>query len=458
MGTWPPTGRLATILLAAGLACAPGTTTLPPTPQLVVWIDTDMPVPQYVDTLRIEQLDDNGNVVGTREQTLPDPSDWPASFGVTGAGVAHLRARAFAGHYAVGGDPPAALTIDRLVDASPPADGIAHVVVLLSGDCWGSAAKVDAGRTCVAQGGGVPADPAGSPGDGLEPLDAPPSTSAVGTWAGAMTVPCTGTPRADSGVRDDDACIPGGASFLGFDPLAAAGGSAMVAHAKLMRLSPFFLDVHEVTLARWNAAIARGFAPPGAPIPSHCAPGPGTSSLAPVVCVTWDQSEAFCSFDGGRSLPSEAQWHHAASGRGQERPYPWGWDPPTCDDAVWGENQSLTVSPLARCTQEGGAFVAYPSEVGSRPRDTTIDGVADMAGNVQEFALDYFEFFDRGCWSFVPLPRDFVCTAPDPPGADLHSDRGGSWGVTPEKLATTFRDEITVDMQQGFRCARPDSH
>jgi formylglycine-generating enzyme required for sulfatase activity len=441
--------------LAAALACSPISGTLPPSPQLVVWVDTDMAVPGYIDTLRIEQLDDGGNVVATREQTLPDPTDWPASFGVGGAGVAHLRVRAYAGQYAVGGEPPVGVTIDRLVDAAPPLDGVAHAGVPLSGDCWGLASRVDAGTTCVPQPGGAP-QPSGSPGDGIEPLDGPPGASRQGTWPDAVPTPCSGSSRSDSGVRDDDVCIAGGISFLGFNPGPPGGGAtAMAAYVKLMRLSPFFLDVHEVTLARWNAAIARGFVPPGGGLPSDCTPPPGISALAPVTCVTWEQAQAFCTFDGGRSLPSEAQWHHAASGRGQERLYPWGFDAPTCDDAVWGENQTYETSPLARCIPESGGSVAYPSEVGSRARDRTIDGVLDMAGNVQEFALDSFNFFDRGCWSAVPLPRDFVCTAGT--GDGLHVDRGGSWEGRPDRLATTYRGEVTEETQQGFRCARPDS-
>jgi len=436
------------------IACGAGAT-LPPTPEVVVWVDTDMTVPTYLDTLRIEQLDDDGNVLMAREQTLPDPSDWPASFGVAGAGVAHLRARAYAGQYAVGGDPPASVTIDRLIDASPPATGIAHVLVLLSGDCWGSTANPVADRTCVPQPGADP-DVFGSPSDGLEPLDGPPASTAEGTWAGALQTPCAGSPRADSGVRDDEACIRGGASFLGFDPQPLTGGAtAMVAYAKLMRLSPFFLDAHEVTLARWNAGIARGFVPPGAPLPADCAPPAGTSDLAPVTCITWDQARAFCAFDGGRTLPSEAQWHHAASGRGQERPYPWGWESPTCDNAVWGQYEGSLASPLASCTFDA-ALAFYPSPVASKPLDTTIDGVADMAGNVREYALDYYEPFDSGCWSFVPLARDFVCSTVDPRWGG-HVVRGGAWDAVPDQLATTYRTNALFTTDQGFRCVRPAS-
>jgi formylglycine-generating enzyme required for sulfatase activity len=172
--------------------------------------------------------------------------------------------------------------------------------------------------------------------------------------------------------------------------------------------------------------------------------------------VTWAQAQAFCAFDGGRTLPSEAQWHHAASGRGQERPYPWGWDSPTCADAVWGENQGEQASTLESCGVVG--VDVYPAEVGSKPRDTTIDGVADMAGNAVEFALDDFEFFDRGCWSFVPLPRDFVCSTFDSPSDPFHTERGGGWMLPPDQLATTFRGEAGVPyIAQGFRCARIDS-
>ena len=102
----------------------------------------------------------------------------------------------------------------------------------------------------------------------------------------------------------------------------------------------------------------------------------------PITGVDYEDAVAYAKWAGKR-LPCEVEWEKAARGA-DGRLWPWGnqWDPKACR---WGDSgeKPLTAS-------------AVP--VGSYPRDRSVFGVMDMAGNLAE-------------WVEAPLPKPVQYTA-----------------------------------------------
>jgi formylglycine-generating enzyme required for sulfatase activity len=121
----------------------------------------------------------------------------------------------------------------------------------------------------------------------------------------------------------------------------------------------------------------------------------------PVVCVDWNQAQAFSKWVGGR-LPTEAEWEYAARSAGKNWRYPWGNEAATCARAVISGCGSAT------------------APVCSKPAGNTQQGLCDMAGNAWEWVQDWYHGSYRGA------PRDG--SAWGSPTGSVRVDRGGSWG------------------------------
>ncbi len=164
----------------------------------------------------------------------------------------------------------------------------------------------------------------------------------------------------------------------------------------------------------------------------------GRSPEHPVVAVTWYEADAFCRWAGG-SLPTEAQWEHAACGDGGQR-YP------------WGDNEAVEVPWYS-----GGKFghIQGVHTVPSDQQDPAMAsplGALHMAGNVWEWTQDYYH---REGYSPLGEP------ATDPVGPDSGTWRvlrGGSFMNLPSYCTCTHREPATPDrvaLTTGFRCAYP---
>lgn len=476
---------------AVGLGLAVGSCDTPTgesRPQLVVVVDTDAVVQGLVladptlngaasiDTVRVDAIPSDGSntAYDLRTFTAPSAEDWPLSFGVATdeasfEGPVRLRIRAFAGRLGRAGelsgeatlDPPSTITIDRLIEIDPPEKGVRTVHVVLRADCTGVPTFfTDPPTTCLDGEAGR-----GSPRDGfidiVDAAAAPPTS--VGSWEGARESPCS--VAAPAGV--DAVCVPGGLSVLGDEDLDGFSEDFLRAvPLQPVEISPFHLDRLEMTVGRYNAIARSGrlaglLAPeprdPGDLLDRYCTwlgVDDATNDDLPLNCISNEAAEAICAVLGG-SLPSEAQWEHAARGRGRGWLYPWGDSPPQCCTA------SLSRSGL------GGLVTECPGEgiepAGSHPRteacggvgDESLDGILDLGGSLTESLRDAPKHFDDVCWS----PGNGGGVALDPVCVDetifTRSARGGYWNAGLGTAAVVLRNTSAAGPANGFRCAYP---
>lgn len=349
-------------------------------------------------------------------------------------------------------EPQPRLAIDRLVHIVLEPGRVQRARVTLRGACLGTMARlsqseivervvVSEAESCV----DVEAERRAL--DPL-PLDASASAqSAVGTFG--VGEPCEATGSASA------ACIPGGAFVLGSPHGTFADIATLPERVALM--PRFHLDQNEVSVARYRAALAGGFAPSSLPVENgpgspYCpwTEAPGAFEEYAVACVNWYEARELCQWWGG-DLPTEAQWEYAASaaGRALETRFPWGDDPPTCDVAVFGRDPFIVGSV---CVQDG----VGPLPVDTRATtDVTPQGVANLAGNLFEWTLDSGYSYDHPCFEASGLHHPQCVEVSGP----RRVARGGAWNLPAELTKTTQRFPLagrTENELVGFRCAYSD--
>ena len=276
----------------------------------------------------------------------------------------------------------------------------------------------------------------------------PPGPSQQDRW----TEPCA-VPASEGGV-----CVPGGVTILGSTELTLIPDLPPVPE-RIVRLSPFVMDADEVTVARFRAALEAGFSPPTnvqlneGPLAGTVA-GNCTFSTTdqgreshPLNCVDWFTADAFCAWAGG-TLPSEAQWEHAATLAGERglSTYPSGEAPPTCEQAVHGR---LDFQTPGVCTH----LDAVPEAVDAAG-DITPLGLRGLAGNVSEWQRDHHADYASPCWT-QSSSLDPLCVDES---VILRAMRGGSWPAPPTILPSAVRqgaDSSGSASFIGWRCVYP---
>lgn len=313
----------ASAVAVAALAC--GTPEGEARPQLVVVVDTDLPLPSQVrddptlsadatiDTVRIDVIGDDREVREVREIVAVEPASWPITFGVTTEGrpALTLRVRAFRGAFAQTGsaagvavrEPPVEASVDRLVRISMPSQGVRHARVVLRGDCLGAPASLLDWTSCVD--GARRAAPIA---DGVEIDPADLLSTSVGSWAPAREAACSAEPIANA------VCIPGGVTVLGEQLLTAFDRGLDPVPLRPAAISPFYLDTTEVTVGTYRNLFgkvrqeraelfdandrSRRFC-------TFLGADDAKNDALPLNCVTWRAAAEICALRGG-ALPTEA--------------------------------------------------------------------------------------------------------------------------------------------------------
>ncbi len=255
------------------------------------------------------------------------------------------------------------------------------------------------------------------------PPTAAPSPTAKPTAAPTLAPTATRVPTPPPGM----VLVPGGTFDMGSDL-----GAADEKPVHPVTLNAFFLDQYEVTNARYNKCVDEGkCTPPALKGSSTRAAYFGNAEFDnyPVINITWTQATAFCAWEGGKRLPTEAEWEYAATG-GDGRRYP------------WGNEFNMDFLPARAADSD-------TTEVGSHPQNISPFGVFDMAGNVVEWVVDRYGATYYG-----------VSPAANPAGPETGSQRvqrGGSFGNPDGGFYTTTRryhqGPNFRDVDIGFRCA-----
>jgi sulfatase modifying factor 1 len=454
-------------VLVTGAACHDSSTTiLPPTGQLLLYVDTDSPLPAAAgdpttpndavalfDRVRIELYAPSATTpcdICTREFALTSGlvATANASVGIvtppnTSGYVA--RVRVFKAAFLIDGDPAEEATFDSWIGLPAVGDtGVVEVSTSLLVDSVGS--------------------PSGS-------LDSPiPATLGrpaprTSTWSQAIRVPCSTTQPPGT------ACIPGGAYWMGSpnDPSEVDGEVAF--HPRLVVVSPFYLDSIETTVG--------GFRPSRVGAPDDPTPWSGSTTgdsqidfctystevlsadreALPVVCITSGTAEAFCESIAG-TLPTEAQYEYVLGGL-FDHMFVWGDDPPTCADAVWDRGGVGVYDAYANdCLPP--ATIGGVVHAGSGLRDVLVvpDGskVFDLAANAAEHARDDWNRMTEPCWQSILLVDPLCTSGSSVDGTGLKALRGGSWNLAALGLEAADRNyeaPNNVGGDRGFRCAYP---
>lgn len=478
-----------------------GCSSLPPLGEVLLAVDTNLPVPRIVNQLRVDLYSLDGTTwIGSREVPALEPSAWPVSFAVNlgasaGARSVLVRLRAYpAGlvrdyrgeRFSPRAAPPALasqpapiapvpegetprllaadgtdvtppsepnpwVTVDRLVrvDVTPGVAASAHV--LLDGACAGTMADLASGTTCVGTENALdPIAPVA-----LDPQLALPQTTVEGAFG--ATVPCTASARPGTTLPDgtelfdEEVCVPGRAFVFG-TPYGFGYGTTSDVPERIVRLPPFRIDRYEVTVARWRDALAKGLhATNGGPTVND---GPLDQTTAatgctwsdapmgrealPLNCVDLADARALCTFLGG-DLPTEAEWEYVALdvGRDSATQYPWGNEVPTCAQAVYGRRVE------AQCAGMGEPLLCACNTAGTGPIAVAAPtGDVALATGVADLAGNLVELVRDSAASFAS-----ACWAAQPldspscqdPSVTAIDIRGGSWADSASALPAYLR-------------------
>jgi formylglycine-generating enzyme required for sulfatase activity len=251
------------------------------------------------------------------------------------------------------------------------------------------------------------------------------------TWE--TTSPCTNDcafpPRTGTTDFKDEVCIPGGPFVMGSDP---GEGAADEEPEHIVTLSPYFIDVYPVTVARYRECIdAGGCLAPQSSISNYYSTVEFEAWA--ISYLSFDEANTYCAWDGGRRLLTEAEWEKAARGPvPREAEMPWGDSYPTCEH-VYAYDECPTIDVLS---------------VDAFPLGASYYGVQLLLGHQLEWVSDWY---DDSYYSISPTVN------PKGPVAGTLKVLRGGWPATligaHNLLSRRGYGNYSID-NYGLRCAR----
>jgi formylglycine-generating enzyme required for sulfatase activity len=210
--------------------------------------------------------------------------------------------------------------------------------------------------------------------------------------------------------------IPSAEFTMGSESEEASPNERPTAHVTVSR---FYISRYLITNSDYEQ-FERGHA---------CKRAAGAGDRHPTVYVSSLDAIKFCNWLSTRErrkyrLPTEAEWEYAAKGH-DARKFPWGNQEGRGDLANFADKNTV----FAWSDHEIDCGYAESSPVGSFPLGASPFGIEDMAGNVWEWCLDYYE-------PYRPGPKI------NPRGPTIGAKRvhrGGSWKSRFSSLRTTVR-------------------
>jgi len=207
-------------------------------------------------------------------------------------------------------------------------------------------------------------------------------------------------------------------------------------------LDDFYIDIYEVTNARFAACVDAGVCDTPADttaFESSYSRNPYYTNPEyddyPVIYVSWYDAQDYCGWRGVR-VPTEAEWEKAARGGLDDKVYPWG------DEA-----------PVRESGAANGASFNDPSNVTDTDQVGSYSpngyGLYDMAGNLWEWVMDWYDEI------YYARSPDRNPSGPDEGGFPVI--RGGSWSDSEIRLRVSdrrFNHPNSGALNIGFRCAR----
>ena len=218
-------------------------------------------------------------------------------------------------------------------------------------------------------------------------------------------------------------------------------------------LDDYFIDMYPTTWGQFFKFCEET----GYPKPKP--PRWGIQKDHPVVNISWFDVQEYGKWTG-KTLPSEAQWEKAARGgiwldgdalaskdnSKPRRKYPWGDEAPNADNN-WRANYNAE----PRYGKNHGTKSSSP--IGKFYQGMSPYGVMDIAGNVWEWCLDWF---DEDYYSYSP--RENPTGPAQPPATEEKPSRvlrGGSWYIGSRLLRVSARRSRPPDGKGascGMRC------